>query len=91
VARNVNADLLPALAIQHLWNARHMAALCRKVEDDLIADGRRNIDYELRGLAMMAFASAAAFVESLINEIFSAPAAFHRRPPPTDGSNPRYR
>jgi hypothetical protein len=35
-----------------------MAALCRKVEDDLIADGKRNIDYELRGLAMMAFASA---------------------------------
>jgi hypothetical protein len=41
VATNVNADLLPALALQHLWNARHMAALCRKVEDDLIADGKR--------------------------------------------------
>jgi len=43
---NVNttatADLLPALALQHLWNARHMAALCRKVEDDVIADGKRH-------------------------------------------------
>jgi len=37
-----------------------------------------DIDYELRGLAMMAFASAAAFVESLINEIFSAPADTER-------------
>ena len=66
-------DLLPALALQHLWNARHMAALCRNVEHDRIADGKREIDNEVRGLAMMAFISAAAFVESLINELFSQP------------------
>jgi hypothetical protein len=66
------ADVWRPLALQHLWNARHMAALCRKVEDELIAQGKGNINYEVRGLAMMAVASAAGFAESLINEIFLA-------------------
>lgn len=49
-----------------------MAALCKTRENDVIAQGNHNIDYELRGLAMVAVASAAGFVESLINEIFRA-------------------
>ena len=52
---------------QHLWNARHVAARCRNREAKLIAEGNHNIDYELRGLAMMAVVSAAGFVESFIN------------------------
>ncbi|WP_142305312.1 MULTISPECIES: hypothetical protein [Mycobacterium] len=42
------ADVWPALALQHLWNARHMAALCKTRENDVIAQGNHNIDYELR-------------------------------------------
>jgi hypothetical protein len=65
-------DVWPALAKQHLWNALCIAALCKTREDGLIAQGKQNIDYEVRGLAMVAIAAAAAFVESLINEVFRA-------------------
>jgi hypothetical protein len=60
------------LSLQHLWNARHAAALCSSCEADLMADGNHEINLKLRGLAMMAVASAAGFVESFINEIFLA-------------------
>ncbi len=72
VGLTATADIWPALALQHLWNARHMAALCKTREDAVIAQGSQNIDYEVRGLAMVTVASAAGFVESLINEIFRA-------------------
>jgi hypothetical protein len=58
------------LSLQHLWNARHAAAQCRNREAEVIAAGNHNIDYELRGLAMMAVVSAAGFFESFINGIF---------------------
>jgi hypothetical protein len=74
VTATVTMDQMEAIALQHLWNARRMAALCRKAENDAITAGNHNIDHEVRGLAMLAYASAAAFVESLINEIFSFPA-----------------
>ena len=72
VVATAEGALWTDLSTQHLWNARHVAARCRNREAKLIAEGNHNIDYELRGLAMMAVVSAAGFVESIINGIFLA-------------------
>ena len=65
-----SAESRHTLALQHLWNARRAARLCRERETDLLFLKYHNIDYQLRGLAMAAVMSSVAFLESLINEKF---------------------
>jgi hypothetical protein len=65
-----DAETRHNLALQHLWNARHAARLCGECEAHLIADDDHEINHELRGHAMTALISAAAFLESLVNEVF---------------------
>jgi hypothetical protein len=65
-----DAETRHNLALQHLWNARHAARMCSECEAHLIANGNHEINHELRGHAMTAVISAAAFLESLVNEVF---------------------
>ena len=55
------------IALQHLWNARRVARLCR--EGEVTSD--RNNFQAVRGASMNAVSSAAAFIETIVNEVFA--------------------
>jgi hypothetical protein len=55
------------IALQHLWNARHAARLCSEREATI----DRNDFQAVRGLSMNAVISAAASIETIVNEVFA--------------------
>ena len=71
-----------SLSLQYLWNARHSARLCAEGE----ADSERRRYYEVRGHSMTAVISAAAFVETIVNEVFQDVADYFGRAGLSDGT-----
>jgi hypothetical protein len=56
------------LSAQHLWTARHNAALCRQRE--VAIAGTRPIDVQHRSYATTAVLMSVAFLEATVNEVF---------------------
>jgi hypothetical protein len=63
----VSAQSRHVIALQHRWNARRAARLCSEAE----ATMDRNNFYAVRGQSMNAVISAAAYIETLVNEVFA--------------------
>lgn len=67
----VRAGVEQPLSPEHLWSARLMAHLCREREDQLVADGAKQVDVQVRSFAVAAIVSSVAMLEARVNELWA--------------------
>lgn len=67
----VEAEVRHSITPQHLWAARHFTRLCTEREKFLVEKDIRSLDLPHRSYAMSAVMSATAFLESLINDVYT--------------------
>lgn len=71
------------MATHHLWTARHAARLCAEREMNILQEIA--VDVEHRSHALTAVISAAAFLETIVNEVFQDVADINTPDPRIDG------
>lgn len=69
-ARVPRAGVRDYFAMEHRWNARHMAQLCGSREAELVDAGFRGIDREVRAFALGAVLESVAFLDALVNSVW---------------------